>query len=173
MQSLPTKPEHFASLYIIVDSDAESAEEYGDQRVKIIFGEFIPTISDAITTGGRLLNRFVDAPNSITLSLDAKDSSFRTGDLIKVDSRRVQNADGSNKTLTMQVMSVKENTRGLSGTTFDYNLLQLGFGGRYANIGPISLNDYDVESDANLLAYAFIGPDTGGFDDGEPVYLII
>ena len=168
-----TKPEHFKSLYIIVDSDAESAIEYGDQRVKIIYAEFITSLADAARTGSRLLNRFVDSPNSIKLSLDAKDSSFRTGDLIKVDSARTQNADGSNRTMTMQVMSVQENTKGLSGSVYDYNLLQVGFGGRYANIGPDTLNDYSSESDANLLAYAFVGPATGGFDDGESVYLII
>ncbi len=166
-------PEHFKSVYMIIDADAESVNEYADSRHKIIYAEFMSTLSDAITVGGRLLNRFAQVLNSVKLSLDAKDSDFWTGDLVNVETSKVQNPDGSDRTVLLQVMSVKENTRDSSGSQYDYKLLEVGFGNRYGFIGPDTLNDYDVESDENKLAYGFIAPDTGGFTDGEPSYRII
>lgn len=167
-------PEDFESVYVIIDADAEGLDKYADERVKIIYGRFVATESLAVQTSGRLLNRFKNTPKTATVQVDAKDASIWTGDIAVIESARLQGFDGAAAGTRFQVQSVKEKTdKALSGSVYEYKLLEINFGSRYAYIGPDTLNDYDVESDANKEAYAFIAPDSGVFDDGEPAYKII
>ena len=168
-----TEPEDYESAYIIIDADAESADEYNDQRLQVIFGRFIDSESLAVQTGGRLLNRFRNTLQNAVVQVDAKDADIWTGDIAVIDSIRLQGHAGANAETQFQAMSAKELTRDLSGSTYEFKMLEVNYGGRYGYIGPDTLNDYDVESAANLAAYGFISPDSGVFSDSEPAYKVI
>lgn len=166
-------PEDYKSAYIRIFTDEESADEYGDIRQTVIMGRFVDSESIAVQTAGRMLSRYVRSPRDLEFIVDAKDADLDTGDLIDVNSRRVQGADGANELTRFQVLSVKEETRPMSGHRYRYTALEVNFKSRYGYIGPDSLNDYDAESDANKAQYGFIAPDTAIFDDGEDAYRII
>ena len=163
-------PEDYESAHVILDADSESDAEYGDIRHKVIYGRFVDSEAIAVQTAGRMLSRFINSPQDLTIRLDAKDAGIWTGDLANVETRQIQDNTGANQQKQFQVMSVREKVH---GSIYEYKLLELNFAGRFAFIGPDTLTTYDLESDANIAAYAFISDDAGSMSDMEPGYNII
>ena len=166
-------PEDYEGLHVQIAVDEESAELFDDKRQKVVFARFVQTSGQAVQTSGRILSRFRTVPRTITFHLDAKNSEHWTGDIIEIDSRRLQGVDGANEIAQFQITSAKELTRAAAGSEFQYKGLETNFFGRYAYIGPNTLNDYDVETDSNKSLYGFIAPDTAIFSDNTLAYLII
>ncbi len=165
--------EDYSALIVQILSDEESAALYGDVRRKVIYGRFVDNPSTAIQTASRMLSRFGDAPRLIECEIDAKDIDIWTGDIVDVDTRRLQDENGANLVTRGQVLSVTEQTRNVSGSHYQLRILESNYKSRYGFIGPNSLNDYDVESEENKASYGFIAPNTGTFDDGSDAYRII
>jgi len=160
----------YKSFYARIDSDAESGDEYDDIRQKIIFARFIDKELLAMQVGGRLLARQRSAPRDIKFTLDAKDADKVTGDLVDIVSRALQGFDGAASSTRFQITSFKELTKQGAGTFFEFAGYETSFQERYGHVGPNTLNDYDVESDANIARYGFICLDTGLFSDGSDGY---
>jgi len=164
----------FKAIYVQILADEESADEYDEVRQKIIYGRFVDSQSIAVQTAGRTLSRWANAPREAQVDIDAKDLSIWTGDLVDINSRRLQGVDGSNQVARMEIMSVREMTQDGSGSTYRLKTLETSYKSRYGYIGPNTLNDYDSESEANKEAYAFIAPDTEIFtSDNGSAYRII
>lgn len=163
----------YKAFYVRIDADAESTDEFGDIRQKVIFARFIDSEALAVQVGGRLLARYRNSPREIKFRLDAKDSDLVTGELADVLTRSIQDITGADNTTRFQITSFKELARQASGTHFEYSAIEVNFFGRYGYIGPNTLNDYDVESDANKAQYGFISLDTAVFSDGTEAYRII
>lgn len=168
------KVSNYNKNFVIVDTDAEDATQYGEQRIRQIFSRWLPVLNEAPAKllGARLIARFRDNSRKITMRLDAKDSiDLWTGDIATVESRQFQDATGAPRSSAqLQVMSAQE-TNG--GTEYTYELVDSFFQGRYGFIGPNTLGNYFLESDLNRRKYAFIAPNSGFFSDGSPAYKII
>ena len=109
----------------------------------------------------------------VTVTLDPKDDSVWTGDLVTLNTRQLQGTDGSTSDTAFRILQVSEmlgdgdvRYKYVMETT-DQDLLRLGL------IGPNTLVDYNSEDAADIAKYAFVGPNSGNFDDGEPPYQII
>ena len=146
---------------------------FGDKRKKTIKARFITSKSLAVQSGGRWLSRFRVPPKNIEFKLDAKDADIWTGDLVDITTRHVPDATGAGVETRFQITSAEEITKPGPGTQYKYRAVELNYQDRYAWIGPNTLNDYDVESEANKLAYGFIALDTALFSDNSPAYRII
>lgn len=164
------KEENYRGHYIKIDTDSESENAYGEKSVKHIFASWLQSPSLIATLAGRILQLWNETPKEVTFSLDARDATIETGNFARLSTRQIQDVDGSNNVQKVQVLEVKE---GQLSHKYDYVAQAVDYTlVRYAFIGPDTLGDYNSETEANRQAYAFIAPDVGNFDDGEPPYWI-
>lgn len=164
---------NYKRLYIAADLDAESADQYGDQRIEVIRSRWFDENNSAavLQTATRAFNARVNSPKRLRFALDAKDLAvYDVGDVVDIVTSRIVDFDGLPKTVRGAL--IEENER-VGGTRIEYEFLS-GIGlGRFGFIGPNTLLDYSSESDANRSIYAFIGPNTGLMPDGGEPYKII
>jgi len=167
-------PEDFDALYGDIDAGAESVDQYGDSRLKVIFARWITSDSIALTTGSRLKNQFRDSPKMISFTLDAKDSDNLTGDFIKVDSRHIQDENGANAVTLSQILSVEEITKDAPGTHYRVSAQQAQYSGRYARIMSSSASStYSAATNNEKETGCYIAASGGGdFSDGGTGYKI-
>jgi hypothetical protein len=164
---------NYRRLYIQVDPAAETADQYNEPRIHVIESRWLDASNLAMVsqTASRLLSNRRDNPIQVKFSMDAKDSEYRTGDIVDLQTHMIQNADGSEKLTRVIIEQVRE---AVGGHRFDY-LAMSGIGDeRYANIGPNTLSDYTLESDSNILKYAFICDSiTEQMSNGDEGYKIV
>lgn len=167
-----TEEKNFENIHLRIDTDAESSNEFGDQKAKKIFSRwFGPNdLSLATTLAGRLLNRFSATPSRIKFRLDMKDDAFGTGDFASFTSKKIQQASGASRTLDIQLIETQELEE---GHLVEVTALNSGFDNKYAFIGPASLGDFIVETEDNKRKYCFISGADGKMSDGSPGYLIL
>lgn len=165
---------NFEVVKISADLDSEGADQYDQKRVRTIRSRWLPTSLSSVASeiANRLLKYYKVTKRVVTVTLDPKDDDVWTGDLITLSTRQLQDASGDTPALSFRVLQAKEKISAgdvrysYVMETTDDDLLRLGL------IGPNTLNDYDVESEANKNKYAFIGPNAGDFSDGERTYQI-
>jgi len=163
------KDENFSNVYAQIDTDAEGANEYGIKSTLEINSRWITTSGAALEIAGRTLNLFATTPRRISFSLDAKDSLIRTGDVITVSSRGIQDTDGAQLALKFLITKRLEK---IQGTTYTYEGLEFGLGSKIGDIGANTLLDYTAESEANQADYIFISDDLGFMSNGDDGYKI-
>ena len=168
--------DQYTRLYIQADTDAESANEYGDTRIKKIKSRWFDHNDDglAIQTASRIFQRLTTTPREVKFALDPKDvSDIWTGETIDIQTRQITDVYGAEQLTRIQIMEVIEAEQG-SRYEFVAQTTAYDAGDRNAFVGPDTLNDYGSESDANKLQYAFIAADTPPyFADDEDAYRII
>ena len=170
---------NYANIEVKEDADAESDEEYGQTKILPIYSRWMPTAKRSVANeiGQRLLQSYRDTKIQIALSLDPKDNDAWTGDIRGVETDLVQDLTGLPVSQNYLVMEVSEEISD-SGVTYAY-LLQSDITLRRAGvITPNEVDgdpfpDYDDATDEQKLTYAFIGPNSGNFPDGEPPYEIL
>lgn len=93
----------------IVDPIAKSDNAYGDSKFKEINCRLLNQGNDDLVrvTGRSLLRRFVDAPKSYEILLDAKDNAIGLTDVLEVTSRNITDDDGAPLPTLMQVVEIK------------------------------------------------------------------
>lgn len=168
-----SEPKHFDSVYGFIDNAKESADQYNDIRLKQIFGSWITSDAQALTTASRTKNQFENPPKTVRFMVDAKDTGNEIGDTVFLDSRRIQDEDGSNKITQIQLVSVEEVTRQAPGTHYKFTALTTQFSGRYAKIMTAGASDYSsaTDSEKNNGAY-IITAGQSYFSDGGEAYKI-
>jgi len=169
-----TDTKNYQKLYIAIDADAETDDQYGDQRIHVIKSHWFDETHASIAsqTASRLLANRRSAPRTITFSMDAKDSAgTKTGDIRDLEFSDIQGADGAFETARVLITETKESEY---GHQFDYQGIT-GIGiARFGFIGPDSLLDYTAESAANQLNYGFICDSTTlKMSNGDESYKII
>jgi len=174
------KISNFARHHFETDDVVEGSDLYDEIRLKEIKSRWLTNLNDstAIQNTQRKIARFGETPITIKFFLTAKDAALKTGDLCDITTSKRQNSDGSPKTVRYQVVKHKESK---IGHQVDYDALISSFtyNTRYAFVADNSLNTtspmtvYDNASDAEKLANAFVGPNSGNFPDGGTLYLII
>ena len=171
---------NFARHHFETDTEVEGVDLYDEIRLKQITSRWLTDTNDAtaIQTAQRYIARFGETPKVAKFTLSAKDASLKTGDLCDIVSSKLQDTDGSKKTTRFQITKYKETKQ---GHEFSYDALISSFtyNARYAFVADNALDAtspmtvYDNASDAQKLANAFIGPNSGVFPDGGTLYIII
>lgn len=166
------KASNYRNLQVEVDTDAESTAEYGEQRIMVIMSRWLPTDTTvpAQLLGQRLIAARRDNPRRIMVTLDAKDSALWTGGYAQLTSKRLQDPTGAAAPTNLQVLSVTEKQ---AGTTYQYELVDSFFQGRYGFITPNTEPSYSAATIAQKARYAWLAPTAVGFADGGLPYKII
>jgi hypothetical protein len=156
-----------------IDTDSESANEYGSIKEKEIFSRWIPSDSIASDLSTRIINRLKNTPKEITFTVDAKDSGIKTGDPVYVVTRQIQDELGVDKN-TLYIVTEEKKLKEGSKSMYKATEFNTGItGGTVGLIGPNTLLDFTLESDANKATYAFISNNSGLMSDGSPGYRIV
>ena len=104
------KPTNFRLSHVSVDAGAETAEEFGDIRHRIINSRWLSSGDSAIAelTADGILARYVDTPAVFQFSLDVKDATIWTGFIIEIQSRYRQDTFGAVGSQIAQVIEARE-----------------------------------------------------------------
>ena len=121
---------------------------------------------------GRRLNRFADTPQELVFKVDAGATLPDVAEEITVDSRVIQDTDGTNKSFDCQVISREESK---NGSEWTYTVLTSGFTrGRYGFIAPNGTSDYTSATAAEQSRYCWIAATvTEEMSNGDQPYRII
>jgi hypothetical protein len=166
-------PTNYAKRYVLLDQDSESDDEFGDVRIRKVFSRWIPSGADSLATvvAFRILNQFLDMPEEISFSLDAKDTTdIWTGTTATLVARILQDATGDNAPVKVQVMEAMERD---TGTVFSFVAIRSQFTGRYGFVTEDTMVDFDAATDAEKQVNGFVCQDDGLMPDGTPGYQII
>jgi len=163
------KPASFLNTEIHVDADAESANEYNDQRnanhTSRWFGAGNENAMRALAS--RTISAFRDAPHKIDFTLTPKDADVEVGGLYPVTTDGIVDFDGAPKATTVLITRRVDDGKGL----IQYSGETTVFGKRYGFIGPNGMPDYTGASAAQQ-EYAFICNSAGAMSNGDDCYRI-
>ena len=163
----PDDPRSYALTIATPDLAAQSPEQYGDRRVRRIFGRFLSGPAQVTPLGVRTLARYRDTPRYLSLALDAKDRALWVGDVARVTTRVDTDAIGRPVANVWQVISAHERR---PGELYEYELQRFIFISRYAFVMD---NDAPRYSAAAEKQGAWFAPGPEGFADGTEPFRFI
>jgi len=154
---------------LYVDTDAESANEYGDRRQKIFQSRWFGADNQVAmaTLAARKISHYRDAPKKIDFKLDPKDADITEGELYDITTDQLTDDTGAAKTVRALIVKRKDNQGDV-----DVTALTTTFDRRYGFIAPAGYPNYGAASVAQR-AYAYISDANGNMSDGSKGYLII
>lgn len=117
---------NYRKLRIRADLDAESAEQYGESRVRKIYARWIQNDAQAINLSARLLGQSYENPKILKLRVDAKDRAVWTADIVDIVHRNIVDFNGLPQSERYQVISVEEVQ---PGETVEYEMQRFLFKG--------------------------------------------
>jgi hypothetical protein len=120
----PTQDSNYAKLEILADLDLETADRYGEAKIRKIHARWLTSDAQAINLTSRMLSRYKVTPRTMSVSLDAKDRDLWTGDIAEVSHRGIVNELGEVLELRWQVISADEAD---SGHVIKYTLQDFSF----------------------------------------------
>lgn len=136
--------QNFSRIYIRADAAAESANEYGDQKIRKVFSRWLSTEAQVINASARLLSRFRDVPRYLNVNVDAKDRESWTGDVVDVETRAVVDETGATQRSRWQIISAEESELGHQ-MEYKLQVYEYGIGDKF---GAWMENDAPDYSDA-------------------------
>ncbi len=150
------KESNFKKLRIRADLEAESAEKYGESRVRKIYARWIQNDAQAINLSARLLGASFENPKILKLRVDAKDRAVWTADIVDILHRNIVDFTGSPTLERYQVLSVEEV---LPGEVVQYEMQRFIFKGTrfgfyMASNAPTFANATQQEKDGNAAWYS-------------------
>lgn len=150
---------------VTVDADAESADEYGERRVKTFYVPWfgVDNLLAMRTHSRRYVARHRDTPENLSFDLDPKDADIQVGDVVDIQTQLLVDADGQIRTPRL-LITRKEHL----GTHIKYRARVTSFDQNYAFIAPDATGDYP-----NNDGYAVISDASGLMSDGTPGSLVI
>jgi len=98
----------YLTTRVRISTDEESADLYGDVRIREINSRWIPTAAHAIQVNAIIGQRFKDAPEYIKLRLDAKDRAIGIGSILAVANRSIVDIFGAPVYRRYEVISARE-----------------------------------------------------------------
>ncbi|WP_142627662.1 hypothetical protein [Rhizobium sp. P007] len=171
MYFLPTgrtvdlKAENFRAVSLQVDATGEGEDAYGTSNARTILNRWVPSLQIADEVGLRLLRRYRETPRQITVDLDAKDATLRTGQLVDISSRLVQAEDGAPRLIRCLVTECSPSKQ---GSHYSYTLLQVADTEGVARlIAPDATPDWPFATTEQRNTYMFISNDAGLMSDGS------
>lgn len=161
-----SEPRNFGIADIVVNANAESTNEYGDVRSKVVYSRWFDSRARVgmVATATRNINRRYDAPRSFAFRLDHKDYTVPVGALITIKSHKHTDETGAPKVETAIITKLDDRS-----THIEIEARSTNFGnGRYAFIAPDGTADYPTDQ-----VYAHISDAAGLMSDGSAGYLIV
>lgn len=150
------------------DADAESADEFGDVKIKRIFSRWIKSDAVALNLATRILNKYRDNPRYLTVSLDAKDRSIWTADVLDVRTRLITTDQGDSGTERFEVISAEEIK---PGEIVRYVLQSADvLTGRFGFWTAADAPDYATATEEQKLTLSFWADPIGLMPDGSAGY---
>lgn len=104
---------NFRQRWVPVDLQSEGEREYRSAKTRIINSRWFNSgsLGRVQQLGAALLSRYRDPPLTFEADIDIS-AGIKTGDLFQVSSRLFQNAAGSRKAISMQIVESYEKTAG-------------------------------------------------------------
>ena len=141
------EPADFRKAIIVVDSDLETANNYGDVRERKIMDLWLaPSYAAAKirNLARRIITRTAHGDRSITFELEVKDGVRYVGDAVELQTRELTDIYGTQLTVPGIIVSRREAGRGaMQFTAADSN-----FSGRFFVWGPDTMTDaYDTATE--------------------------
>lgn len=169
----PTKglnKDNFLRQRLLIDVDAETANNYNGQRVKEIFNRWLNHGADNLVRilSRRLLNRFNRQPVLYEIKLDVKDDC-KLVDVLRLSSRVAQDDTGAISSQLMQVIK-REDDR--AGHSLKITAQRFQFDGRYGYVTENTRPVYSASSASQKARGAyFVDEGTLLFGDGTGPYV--
>jgi hypothetical protein len=172
-QRNPVEPldeeKNYRNVYITADLDTETAEQYGTSSIKRIYSRWLSTNGQALNAAGRILSRLKFTPEYLTLTLDAKDRTLWTGDVVDVENRNIVDAWGAPRTQRYQIISAEEID---SGHMVKYKMVRFDFDGIFSFIMAGGSPNFTSATDEQKATGCFIAGADGLMSDDSEGYLI-
>ncbi|HQS59961.1 MAG: hypothetical protein B7Y56_03390 [Gallionellales bacterium 35-53-114] len=155
----------FQRTDVVVNLNAQSVNEYGDKRPKVVTSRWFKSINATamVATATRQINRLYNAPKLFTLKIDPKDYTIPLGSLVGIQSFKNVDVDGQPKTELCIITQMND-----AGGHIDLQARSANFASRYGYIAPNGTADYPTEQ-----VYAHICQNTGLMTNGDEPFRII
>lgn len=108
---------NYKQVEVFADLDAESADAYGESRIRKVYARWIVGDNQAYSLAVRLLNASKDNPKYLKFRVDAKDRAIWTADVIDIQNRSLVDFNGNPVIERFQVLSAQEV---VSGEVIEY-----------------------------------------------------
>lgn len=155
---------NFARVRIRADLEAESAEQYGESRIRKIFSRWLETEGQVSQMTKRTLDRYRDNPRTLKVRADAKDrAALRVGEVADILMRTVLDDRGLEVSTRWQIIAAREDP---PGEAVALELLEFEFTGRFAFYMEATAPIFDLASDQEKKSGAWYADDDGKFSDG-------
>ncbi|MCK5640727.1 MAG: hypothetical protein KAJ19_08015 [Gammaproteobacteria bacterium] len=158
-----SKPHHFKGAHKTIDVGAESSDQYGGPKIKSTLARWLISNVQAAVVSDRRVDRFRNGLRLIKFQMDAKDEVLKTGDQAYIEVDAMQDADGSQGTILIQVMQ-RDDIK--TGETYAYRAWPLSYEGTFFYFTPDAAPDYSSASDSEKADYGYFSDDAGKYSDG-------
>ena len=108
---------NYKQVSVYADLEIESADAYGESRIRKVFARWIVGDNQAYSLAVRLLNASKDNPRYLKFRVDAKDRAIWTADVIDIQNRGLVDFNGNPIIERYQVLSAQEV---VSGEVIEY-----------------------------------------------------
>lgn len=165
---------NFSRIRVRRDVEAESADQYGETRIRKVFSRWFDARNDGqtLSTGTRLLNAYRDNPVRVEFSLDAKDRGlFGVGDTVDMLSRYLVDDTGEPARVRLIVLSQDEveSSHRLEYECQDYRLADVRIARWMAPGSP----DYSNATEEQRRTGGFWVGNDGRMSDGSEGYKFV
>ena len=166
-----TKNDTSNYLYVtaIVEANGELPQAGGGARSLQIMARWVQSESQALQVASRTLLRYRAIPQMLSVKVSAKDRTIAIGDPMDITTRVVVDSEGKPRTKRWQVLSWSEVAQ---GQTYQLDMQDFGFTGRYAWIAALGLPDYTAASTLQKTHTCYLSDVNGLMSDGSPGYLL-
>jgi len=158
------------AVYPVYDAGAESATQWNLSRTAQIECDFVKTTGHASAIGSRMIGRLRDGEQIIKFQTDIKET-LKTGDEFIINTDASQAADGSQESVRMQVIEMKE----MNGGKMYYEAVKSAFqAARYCVImDDAATKNFSSATQAEIDGGGYISNNLGFMSDGSEGYKIV
>lgn len=160
------KPENFRSISVQVGATEEGVNAYGSPVSRTILNRWVNSLPLVDEIGLRILTRYKETPRQVTFRLDAKDATLKTGNLVDISSRLIQDVEGAQLLVRCLVTESREVEQ---GSVYEYTAIQAASAaGSAALIAPDGTPDWLDATEEQRKTYMYISGDNGLMSDFTP-----
>jgi len=116
---------NYASTLVSINTDAESADQYGQPKKRDIWARWTPPAARAAAEviGTRIRSRYEIAPLEAKFSVDVKSGNLWTGDLFVLKIRGIQDDLGNDALVPFQIIESRQRRDSIQYTALEYRVL--------------------------------------------------
>lgn len=147
------EPQNYLRHTRYIDTDAESANEYGDEKARTLWAYWLPssTAEEVNTLAYRLLTRYRDAPQIITCDLEVKDAdSIQVGERVEMTAYLL--VDDAGAPLATECLVIGKRKKSGRQGEYTYTLETINTSGRFGFWAPDGTADYPTDETYGHLA---------------------